>query len=386
MSVAAFSYTSYAQQVIFGVGSLARLSEASARFRWQHVLLCTSGSARRNGHAAQVENALGTRLVASYDQVQPHVQDFQVAEVLALAEEKQIDAVVGLGGGSPIGMAKAVSLALEETRTSKPAHATHPTAQPLVPVCAIPTTYAGSEMTAVYGITHHTEGTARKVTVNDPRIAPKLVLYDPLLTLDLPAELTASSGMNAMAHCVEAIYSITRNPLSTAAALEGMRYMVRALPRCYRSPDDIDSRTAMQLGSHLAGVALASVAMGLHHGVCHVLGGTAGVPHGIANAIVLPYVMRFNADTCASELAQIAEAMGIPREGRDDDTLARQAADNMSALVIELHLPTHLRDVGVKENDLPHLTELAAQSRTVQNNPKPIESTAQIQALLREMW
>lgn len=386
MSVTAFSYTSFAQQVIFGAGSLARLGEAVARLGWQRVLLCTSGSAQRNGHAAQVQEALGTRLVASYDGVQPHVQDFQVAEALTLAEARQIDAVIGLGGGSPIGMAKAVSRALEEKQTNKPAPATSPITQPPIPVCAIPTTYAGSEMTAVYGITHHTEGTARKVTVNDPRIAPKLVLYDPRLTLALPPELTASSGMNALAHCVEGVYSITRHPLSTAAALEGLRAMVRALPRCYDSPNEIEARTEMQLGSHLAGLALASVAMGLHHGLCHVLGGTVGVPHGIANAIVLPHVMRFNADVCTPELAQVAEAMGIPRSSRDDDTLALEAANSMLELVAELHLPMRLRDVGVKENDLPHLAELAAQSRTVQNNPKPIESAAQIKGLLREMW
>jgi maleylacetate reductase len=380
-----FQYTAFAQHIVFGAGSLARLGDAVARFGWQRLMLCTSNSAQRNGHAAQVEKALGARLRASYTGVQPHVQDFQVAEALALAEENQVDAIIGLGGGSPIGMAKAVSFALEEKHSGRPARAEYPTEQPLIPVIAIPTTYAGSEMTAMYGITHHSDGTARKGTVSDPKLGPKLVLYDPLLTFDLPPELTASSGINALAHCVEAVYSITRNPLSTAAALSGARMIAEALPRCYREGADHDARSEMQRGAQLAGYSLASAAMGLHHGLCHILGGTAGVPHGIANAIVLPHAMRFNADFCAVELSQIATALNVARDGRDDVSFARAAANRVFELVHEMNLPQRLRDVGVPEQDLPRLAELAAQSRTVQNNPKPIDSL-QVETLLRAMW
>ena len=151
--------------------------------------------------------ALGDRLVASYDHVQAHVPDFQVSEVVALASEQGIDAVIGLGGGSPIGMAKAVSFALEEQRSGRPARAGFPTEQPLVPVIAIPTTYAGSEMTPTYGITHNINGSSRKITVTDVKVTPKLVLYDPLLTLALPPMMTAATGINALAHCIEALYS-----------------------------------------------------------------------------------------------------------------------------------------------------------------------------------
>jgi maleylacetate reductase len=307
--------------------------------------------------------------------------------------------VVGLGGGSPLGMAKAVASALEEKRTGCPARAAFPTDQPLVPVAAIPTTYAGSEMTAGYGVTRLEGGAARKVTVADPKIAPKLVIYDPQLTLDLPPEMTASTGINALAHCVEALYSITRHPLSTAAAISGVRHIVNALPRCYAVGDDLEARTAMLMGAHLAGAALASVAMGLHHGLCHVLGGTAGVPHGIANSIVLPHAMRFNADV-ASERAEVtapqapaqgwglqaAEAMGITLNGRSTEAAVEAAAQKVYDLVGQMNLPRHLRDAGVNEADLPRLAQLAFQSRTVQNNPKPITDPAQIEALLRAAW
>lgn len=381
----AFRYTSYAQQVIFGPGSLGELGKAVESFGLERMLLCTSGSARRSGLISQLQTIIGPRVVAIYDQVQPHVQDLQVAEALALAEQSQIDAIIGLGGGSPIGMAKAVSLAMEEIRTGQPARSRFPTDQPLVPVIAIPTTYAGSENTPVYGITQHPDHTPRKVTVSDSKIVPKIVLYDPLLTIDLPPELTASSGINALAHCVEAVYSLTRHPLSTAAAFSGTQHIARALPRCVGTGNDVEARTEMLLGAHLAGVALASVTMALHHGLCHVLGGTASVPHGIANAIVLPHAMRFNQDAVAHELAQVAEAMGLVREGRDDSAMAEMASQWVYDLVGRMKLPQHLREAGVAESDLPRLAQLAAQSRTVQNNPKPVDAT-QLEKLLHEMW
>ncbi len=336
-------------------------------------MLCSSGSLRRDGSIAAIENALGKRLVAVYERTQPHVPDFQVAEAQELAWENTVDAIIGMGGGSPIGMAKAVSFALEEQGSS-------------VPVVAIPTTYAGSEMTPVYGVTRQVDGQARKVTVSDARIVPKLVIYDPRLTLGLSPSMTASTGINALAHCIEALYSITRNPLSTAAALSGIRSIMYALPRCYAEGDDLEARTEMLEGAFLAGTALAHVTMALHHGLCHVLGGTAGVPHGIANSIILPYAMRFNLDATASQLAPAAETMGIPRAGRSAEAAVEEAVQRIYNLIREMNLPQRLRDVGVQETDLPHLAQLAFESRTVQSNPKPITAVSQIEEILHAAW
>src|SRR5712692_5732327 len=159
-----FRYTSYAQEIIFAADSVARLVDAVERFHWRRLMLCSTGSLRRGGHIAMFEKALGSRLVAVYEHVQPHVPDFQVAEALEMANEKEIDALIGMGGGSPIGMAKAVSMALEEKRTGQPARAAFPTDQPLVPVVAIPTTYAGSMVAPTYGITYSNDASVRKVT------------------------------------------------------------------------------------------------------------------------------------------------------------------------------------------------------------------------------
>ncbi len=385
-----FRYISYAQEIIFAAGSVARLRDAVEHFHMRRLMLCTTGSLRRAGHIKLVEEALGSRLVAVFEHVQPHVPDFQVAEALELASEKEIDALIGMGGGSPIGMAKAVSLALEEKRPGEPARAAFPIDQPLIPVVAIPTTYAGSEMTPTFGITYHNDGVTRKVTLTDAKITPKLVMYDPLLTLHLPPEITASTGINALAHCIEALYSITRNPLSTSMALSGVRSIYNALPCCYVDGNDLEARTEMLVGAFLAGSALSHVSMALHHGLCHILGGTAGVPHGVANSIILPHAVRFNIDATAPQLAQAAEAMGVGRNTSassiDDAVVAEEVVERIYTLIGQMKLPQHLRDVGVKETDLPNLAQLALQSRAVQSNPKPITNAAQIEVVLRAAW
>jgi len=363
-----FRYQSFAQEVIFALGALAQLSEVVGRLGWRKILLCTSRSIHANGQVDALETILGGSLVVVFDQVQPHVQDFQVKEALTLTAENKAEAVIGMGGGSSIGMAKAIGF------------------QAHLPIIAIPTTYAGSEMTPVYGITHTDENPPRKVTVNDPKIVPTLVIYDPRLTLDLPPKLTASTGINALAHCIEALYSKTRNPLSTTAAVEGVRHIHHALLRCYQDGHDLDARTEMLLGAHLAGLSLASVSMGLHHGLCHVLGGSAKIPHGIANSIILPHAIRFNAEATASQLLPAAEAMNILENGTNSKAVIEALARRIHELIGQMNLPQRLRDAGVDESDLPRLAQIAFQNRTVQNNPQSITDVMELEHLLRSAW
>jgi maleylacetate reductase len=377
-----FQYISYRQEVIFAPGAVARLDQATDRYGWQRLMLCTNRSLSASGRLASLSAVLGDRLVAVYNKVKPHVQDFQVAKALQLAAENEVDALVAMGGGSPIGMAKALVPRLVEQYPARSSQAGW--RAPVV--IAIPTTYSGSEMTPVYGITHASETPPRKVTASDPRSVPGLVVYDPELTLDLPPEMTASTGINALAHCFEALYSIRRNPLSTAAAVAAVHYISSALLRCYQHGDDLQARSAMLTGSHLAGLSLAGVTMGLHHGLCHVLGGSANVPHGIANSIILPHAIRFNADATADQLLPAAQAMGISPDGLPPAEAVRIAAQQIDTLVGRMNLPQRLRDAGVQLADLPRIAQLAFQNHTVQNNPKPITAASQIEELLREAW
>jgi maleylacetate reductase len=365
-----------AQTIRFGPGAVSQLADAIEQASWRRVMVCTTPNSRARGHLDAIEAALGQRLAISYEGVEPHVPALQVADAAALGDRYHVDAVIGLGGGSSIGTAKAVSMTLQ----SSPEEASP------IPVIAIPTTYAGSEMTPVFGITQVENGVPRKVTRSDIRVTPRMVIYDPLLTLDLPPRMTAGTGINAVAHCVEALYSITRNPLASAAASGGLRAMAHALVRCFIQGDDIAARTEMLGGAFLAGTALAHVAMGLHHGICHVLGGTTGVAHGDANSVMLPHVMRFNALTVAPQLAEVAMAMGIAPGGRSDETLAEAAAEQVAEWVAQMRLPARLRDLGIKERQLPDLARMAFASRTVRQNPRPIGDVAEIETLLRAAW
>ena len=369
-----FHYNSYAQEVIFGANSLHQLSEWVDRSGCQRFILCANHSMRTGGQIDLVENLLGDRLVTFFDRVQPHVQDVQVDEVFALAVEKNVEVVIGIGGGSPIGMAKAVSAALGKNSNTE------------IPVIAIPTTYAGSEMTAVFGVTRSREDPPRKVTVNHPKSVPRLVIYDPTLTIDLPPKITASTGINALAHCIEALYSIRRNPFSTAAATRGVPHIFNALLRCFTHPDDLEARTEMLLGSHLAGLSLSSVTMGLHHGLCHVLGGTANIPHGIANSIILPHAIRFNASATATQLLPVVAEMEIPVHGIKPVVAVEAMVQKLFHFIGQMHLPQRLRDTGVQESELPRIARIAFENRTVQNNPKPITNELQIAELLHDAW
>ena len=368
-----------AQTILFGPGAVAQLGDAIDHAGWRRVMLCTSPHFRARGYLAPIEAALGEGLAVTFEGVQPHVPALQVDDAAALADRYRVDAVIGLGGGSAIGTVKAVSAELQFNMDR----------EPRLPVIAIPTTYAGSEMTSVFGVTRQENGGARKVTRSDGRILPRLVIYDPLLTLDLPPRMTAGTGINAVAHCIEALYSVSRNPLSSAAATGGLRALSHALLRCYMHGDDVEARDEMLSGAFLAGTALAHVAMGLHHGICHVIGGTTGAAHGDANSVMLPHVMRFNAQAVAPHLAEAAVAMGAGDSGtagQSAESLAEAAAQQIDEWVARMRLPARLREIGVEQQQIPALAQMAFASPTVQNNPRPIRDVAEIETLLRESW
>jgi alcohol dehydrogenase class IV len=210
---------------------------------------------------------------------------------------------------------------------------------------------------------------------------PRLVIYDPEVTLELSPELTAGTGMNALAHCVEAAYSKDASPLVPPIALEGARRIVRSLPTCVARGDDLEAREEMLKGAYLAGVSIANATMGLHHGLCHVLGGRSGASHGVLNAIILPHVMRFNADAVPDAMSSIADAMDAGARTRDIEAAARFT----SALLSTLPVPKRLRDAGVSGDSLQSVAAEAVDNASVKANPKPV-TEQEILGLLRAAW
>jgi len=299
--------------------------------------------------------------VAEFTEVEPHVPREAVDAARALAEHDKIEVVVALGGGSAMGVGKGVVSG--EGRT----------------LIAIPTTYAGSEMTPVFGTTDRAE--RRKTVRRDDAVLPKLVIYDPEVTLDLSPELTASTAINALAHCVEACYAREVNPLVPPVALDGIRRIVRSLPLCITNGRNLDAREDLLTGAYLAGFSIGNATMALHHGLCHVLGGRTGVAHGVLNTIMLPHVMQFNADTVPDAMSAIADAMDAGARTRDFAAAPRGVA----ALVATLPVPQRLRDAGVREAILDEVAAEAAGNATVQNNPKPV-TEPDLRELLRAAW
>jgi maleylacetate reductase len=322
---------------------------------------------KSSSHAEVVRASLGDLLVSEFTGVAPHVPREAVEAARALAIEHKVDVVVAMGGGSAIGVGKGVAL-----------RAASGGVKPSPALIAIPTTYAGSEMTPVVGITDRAEG--RKRLQRDPAALPKLAIYDPEVTLDLPAELTATTAMNAFAHCVEAVYARDANPLVVAVSLEGIRRIVQSLPRCIAAGGDIDAREELMLGAYLAAFSIANATMALHHGICHALGGRTGIPHGVANAIMLPHVMRFNAVAVPEAMRAIATAIDAGTTTQDTE-----AAPRAATLIASLPVPQRLREAGVSHELLSAVAKDAAGSASVQANPRPVTESDLLE-ILRAAW
>src|SRR2546429_951950 len=262
----AFRYQAARSRVVFGAGSTRRELESEVDGEGKGVLLITTKRAEEL--AARLAEPLGERVVGRFTDVQEHVPQGIADAARSAALETRADCLVSIGGGSVVGTAKAVAV------------------EACLPIVAVPTTYSGSEMTPTWGLT---DG-GRKQTFRSPDAQPRVVIYDPELTLTLPAAITAASGMNALAHCVGGLYLPDTDPITELLAAEGVRALADGLPRAVTQPSDVDGRGDALYGSYLAGTVLAAVGPATHHRICHVLGGAFGLPHASTHSVVLPYV------------------------------------------------------------------------------------------------
>jgi len=340
-----FVYNALPARVVFGPGSIQKLEEEIARLGAKRALLLTTPG--RAGMVAAVSRNLPVAGV--FDKVVMHTPLEAANQARALAAKLGADCCVAVGGGSTIGFGKAIAL------TSG------------LPVLAVPTTYSGSEMTTIWGIS---EGGAKK-TGRDPKVLPKAVIYDPELTLELPAAVSAASGMNAIAHCAEALYAHDGNPIISLMAEEGIRALAAALPVVVRSPKNLDARSEALYGAWLAGATISTTSVALHHKLCHVLGGL-GLPHAETHAIVLPHALRYNYDAAREAMARLERAIG-----------GKPAFQAIYDLEAKLPLPMKLSAIGMKEADLERAARVAAEAPYP--NPRKVEY-APVLRLLREAY
>lgn len=343
-----FVYQAQAARVIFGAGTGAKLGEEAERLGLSRVLvLCTPG---RTALAERATHWLGGRAVGVFDGATMHTPVAVTERALAAVQSLGADGVVAIGGGSTTGLGKAIAL-----RTD-------------FPQIAMPTTYAGSEMTPILGETR--DGV--KTTQRSAKVLPEVVIYDVELTRSLPVRLSALSAFNAIAHAVEALYAPDTNPIVSLMAQEGVRSIVQALGRIEGTPEDLGVRADLLYGAWLCSCCLGATTMGLHHKLCHTLGGLFDLPHAETHAIVLPHVLEFNAQAVPDAMARLGRAMETHDPVRALAELERS-----------LHIPQALRDLGMPKDGI--VRAVAQATANPYANPRAVDA-ASLTELIERAW
>ncbi len=343
-----FAYDQLPGRVVFGAGALDELPREIGRLGAKRALVLATPE--QAAQADDVARRLGERCAGVFARAVMHVPIEVARAAREAAARLGADCAVAIGGGSTTGLGKAIAL------------------ESALPILAIPTTYAGSEMTPIWGIT---EGGLKK-TGRDPRVLPRTVIYDPALTVGLPVGLSATSGMNAIAHAVEGLYAQDADPIHSMMAEEGIRALAEGLPRVKANPRDLDARSDCLYGAWLCGAVLGAVGMALHHKLCHTLGGTWNLPHAETHTVVLPHAAAYNAGAAPEAMARAARALH-----------AVSAPQGLYDLAQTLGAPVALKAIGMPAGELDRAAELATTAPYW--NPRPVERAA-IRRLLEDAW
>jgi alcohol dehydrogenase class IV len=342
-----FIYNGHPARVIFGFGTLAEVPDEVRKLGRRAIMLSTPQQADQ---ARRLAETLGDLCVGLFAEAAMHTPVDVTERALKAVNELGADCTIALGGGSTTGLGKAIAL-----RTD-------------APQLVIPTTYAGSEMTPILGETEH----GAKKTIRNPKVLPETVIYDVDLTMSLPVSLSAASGMNAIAHAVEALYAQDANPIVSLMACEGIEALAKALPKIVEKTDDRDARWRALYGAWLSGVCLGAVGMGLHHKLCHTLGGAFDLPHAETHTIVLPHAVAYNARATQPAMSRIAAALG-----------AKEAATGLYDLAGRIGAKRALRDIGMPESGIGRAAEMALANPYW--NPRPLDLEA-IKGLIGRAW
>jgi maleylacetate reductase len=345
--IESFTYVASPARVVFGGGTIEQLPAEAERLGLKRVLVLSTPEQEIAGRS--ISERLGKLSAGQFPGAKMHTPVEVTERAMARVREDKIDGVVSIGGGSTIGLGKAIAL-----RTD-------------LPQIVIPTTYAGSEMTPILGETKD----GAKTTLSDARILPEVVIYDVDLTLTLPASLSGTSGINAIAHAVEALYARDRNPIISLMAVEAIAALTKALPRIAADPSDKAARTSALYGAWLCGSCLGAVGMALHHKLCHVLGGSFDLPHAETHTVVLPHALAYNAPAVPETIARLEPVLG------PDPALA------LYRLAGAVGAPLGLHDLGMPESSIDE-----AVSRALSNpywNPRALES-APLRSLIARAW
>ena len=367
-----WTHTGYAQRIHFGPGVLDRVGGVCEELGMRRVLVVTTEGRWSSQAGRRLVEVIGAAVeeVSVFTGARPHTPVSAVHAAVARAEDEAVDGIVSFGGGSCADLGKAVCHAAERRVAADrpPAAALSYADRPALAHVSVPTTYSGAELTPFYGMT---DPGGRKRGTGGPTLAPRAAVYDPVVTLDTPARVSAETGMNALAHGVECAYSPSRTPEAEAVALACIERVAAALPAVVDDPVELHARTAMLAGAVLGGRCLQNAGMGVHHGLSQLLGGRTGLPHGLVNALVLPHAMAFNVAAVGPAAGRIGAALGDP-----DDP-----AGALARLRERVGLPASLAECGVTEADVEEVARLSPENGNVAANARPV-SIADARAIL----
>jgi alcohol dehydrogenase len=372
-----------ASRLIFGNNAVQELPEELPRLGVERPLLITDPGLRRTGIAGRIEGILQTAGFDAqvFDQVEANPSVETVEKALAQYHEHHCDSILALGGGSPIDTAKAVGMLVNNHGSVQDFVGLHTFTNPLPPLIAIPTTVGtGSEATTFAVITDRS--VKRKLVIGNPLLAPVLALLDPELTMTLPPRLVASTGLDALTHAVESYLTTVASDFTDAVGLHAARLISTHLERAVSPDRDIETMGHMLHASCLAGMAFSYGRTALVHGMSQPLGACYDVPHGMANSILLPYVMRFNRPACEERLADLGRAMGFAGTGTPDGQAADAFVDGVTDLSQRVGIPKTLSEVGVTDEFIPQMSGDAAESGNAKVNPR-VPTVEEVEAIYR---
>lgn len=371
-------------KVIFGEGLISDLPMEVAEWGSRAVLVTDQGIINA-GLADRVKAILGDTLVGVFSDVPQDTGMEVVDKGAGYAKSVGADVVVSLGGGSVMDTAKGMCIIMTEGGNLRDFQGMQMLTRPQTPHITIPTTAGtGSEVSAGAVVLDKEQG--QKILIWEYHILPRVAILDPRLTEKLPAHLTASTGMDAMTHAVEAFMSQQRNPISDAMALHAIRLTTKYLPMAVENPSDMLARGQMQLAALMAGWAFSNALLGLVHAMAHSLGAVCRVPHGLANGILLPHVMLFNLEEVPDLMADVGLAMGAASANMPDADAGAEAVAAMHELTRKIGLPQTLKEVGVKEEQLAECSELALTDGSVVYNPRMVMESEEVLDIYRKAF
>lgn len=372
-------------KIIFGENSVKDIGLEVDNLGGSKALIVTDQGVTQAGLIERVVEALGRRYVGTFDDC---VQDsgFKlVNDAAEFARTKGTDILISVGGGSVIDTAKGISVLLREGGQLQDYAGVQMLNRPQTPHLVIPTT-AGTGSEVTWAAVIKNEERNAKETLLDYYLIPNIAILDPTMIAGLPPQITAGTGMDALTHAIEGIHAMQRQPIADAMALHAIRLISEYLPRCVENGDDLFARGQQMIAATMAGIAFGNAQVGLAHAIAHSIGALFGVPHGLANGIVLPHVMLFNLEDCADRYALIARAMDLDVRGLDDLEAGRKAAEAVWQLTKTIGLTQKLRDAGVPEEGLAEAAELSMSDASIIYNPRMVIDAEEVLAVLKQAW